>query len=314
LTKEEKEKSNIILFNAILEVCVESGNYERLNQIYRDLKQEASVNDNFPKPNVVTFSTVIKGYIKNQKFDDAINVYEFLKSNGYKLDEIIYSIMIDGLAEHGLTEKAEEIFREMKRLGVKRSSIIYSILIKMYARTSLKNENDIPKAVGLIKLMKEDGIKPTVISFTTIVQMYLRKKQIKDAIAVFDEMKNEGLQPDVVSYNFIINGCTFNQNLEWGIKFLLESLEKNIKLNSETYKNTLEYLLNNKFMKYQERVKNASLILNGLKLRNIEINYDLYSRVMRLIFKNNEGSTSKKIETNIKQNFANFTDIFRKNC
>lgn len=188
----------------------------------------------------------------------------------------------------------------------------------MYAKTSLKNEEDLYKAVNLVNLMREDGIKPSIIAFTTIMQMYLRKKNIKAAINIFEDIKREGLQPDVVSYNFIINGCTFNQNLEYGIAYLLESLDKKIKLNSETYKNSLEYLLNNKFMKYHDRVRNASDILKAMKENNIELNYDLYSRVMRLIFKNNEGTAQRKVEnnssnkSNIKQNFSNFTNCFYK--
>lgn len=316
ITKQEKEKSNIIMFNAILDVCAESENYEKLLSIFNELQEEK--NENFPNANLLTYSTVIKGMIKAKRFNDAYKIYNNLRQTTIKLDEIVYNVMIDGFAEAGEKEKAENLFVEMKKLNVKRTSIIYSILIKMYAKTSLKNEGDLTKAVSLINLMREDGIKPSIIAYTTIMQMYLRKKNIKAAIAIFEEIKKEGLSPDVVSYNFIINGCTFNQNLEYGIAYLLESLNKKMKLNSETYKNTLEYLLKNKFMKYHERVQNASDILKAMKENNIELNYELYSRVMRLIFKNNEGTAQRKVESNtsknsnIKQNFSNFTNCFTK--
>jgi pentatricopeptide repeat protein len=315
ITFEEKEKANIILFNAILDVCAESENYEKLISIFNEIEDEK--NENFPNANLLTYSSVIKGMIKAQKFNEAYRTYTKLRQSNIKLDEIVYNVMIDGFAEAGEKEKAENLFIEMKKLNVKRSSIIYSILIKMYAKTSLKFEEDLFKATNLIKLMREDGIKPSVIAYTTIMQMYLRKKNIKAAINIFQDIKNEGLSPDAVSYNFIINGCTFNQNLEHGIAFLLESLNKKIKLNSETYKNTLEYLLKNKFMKYQERVASASDILKAMKENNIELNYDLYSRVMRLIFKNNEGTAQRRVEqvphnnSNIRQNFSNFTNIFK---
>ena len=70
-------------------------------------------------------------------------------------------------------------------------------------------------------------------------------------------------------------------------------------------------------MKYQERVASASDILKAMKENNIELNYDLYSRVMRLIFKNNEGTAQRRVEqvphnnSNIRQNFSNFTNIFK---
>ena len=313
LTQDELNKSTIVIYNAILDVCVESGNSFRLKEIYDNIKTSAENLENFPQPNIVTYSTVIKGYIRNKNIEEAMKIYNFLKENNFKLDEIFFSIIIDGLAASGDLTKASAVFAEMKALNIKRSSVIYSVLIKMYSRVSANSPKDTDKAVELIHLMKEDGIKPSIIAYTTLMQMYLRKKQIKEAINMFNQIKKEGLEPDQVCYNFIINGCTFNQNLENAIKFLLESLEKNVKLNDETYKNTLEYLLNNKFMKYNDRVKNASDCLNALKIRNIQINYDLYSRLMRLIYKNNEGSNQKRIESNISTNFNNFSSIYKKN-
>lgn len=323
LSNEERNKSSIAVFNSILDVCVESSNFHKLKQIYEELKSLAVENESYPQPNLVTYSTFIKGLIKNNNIVEAMNIYEFLKTNNYKLDEIFYSIIIDGLAASGENEKAEMIFNEMKSLQIKKSSTIYSILIKMYAKSCInynKNDSqastrinkDLEKAVSLISMMKEDGIKPSIITYTTLMQMYIRKKQLKEAINVFHQIKKDGLEPDQVAYNFIINGCSFNQNLENAIIFVLESLQKNVKVSDETYKNVLEYLVNNKFMKYNDRVKSATDILNGLKSRNIQINYELYSKLMRLIYKKNEIRTEKKIENNICDSFKNFSNMMKK--
>ncbi len=311
LTSEDRNDSNIVVYNAILDVCVESAEFDKLKQIYSNLKNLALESDAAPQPNLVTYSTVIKGYFKSNNISEAFDVYEFLKANKFKLDEVFYSIMIDSLIAVGEYTKAEKLFVEMKQFAIKRSSVIYSILIKMYAKTAQTNTNDMEKALNLIKQMKEDGIKPSVISYTTLMQMYIRKKMIKQAIGIFNEIKREGLEPDPVCYNFIINGCTFNQNLERAIVFLLESLENNLKLHDETYKNALEYLLKNKFMKYDERVKHATSILNALNSKNIKVNYDLYSRLVRLIYKNNNEKTEKKIESEVSQSFRNYTSLYQ---
>ncbi len=312
LTLEEKNKSNIVIYNAILDVCVESRKFDKLKEIYNELKKLAIEDEKNPQPNLVTYSTVVKGYFKSNNITEAFNLYEFLKTNNFKLDEVFFSILIDSLVAANEFSKAEKLFLEMKSLNIKCSSVIYSIMIKLYTKTSQTKTEDMEKASNLIKQMKEDGVKPSVISYTTLMQMYIKKKMIKQAITIFNQIKKEGLEPDQVCYNFIINGCSFNQNLEDAIAFLLESLEKNIKLNDETYKNALEYLLNNKFMKYNQRIKNASDILNALKNKNIKINYDLYSRLVRLIYKNNEEKTEKKIESNLNSNFKNFSSLFPK--
>jgi pentatricopeptide repeat domain-containing protein 1 len=294
-----------------LDVCVESSNFAKLKQIYNDLKNLAMESEANPQPNLVTYSTVIKGYFKSNNISEAFSVYEFLKTNNFKLDEVFFSIMIDSLVAAGECAKAETLFKEMQALNIKRSSVVYSILIKMYAKNAQSKDSEMEKALGLIKLMKAEGVKPSVISYTTLMQMFIRKKMIKQAICIFTEIKKEGLQPDQVCYNFIINGCTFNQNLESAIVFLLESLENNVKLNDETYKNALEYLLNNKFMKYNDRVKHATSILNALNNKQIKINYDLYSRLVRLIYKNNQEKNEKKVESDVSKSFRNYTSLYQ---
>ena len=39
----------------------------------------SNICSNFPKPNLITYSTIIKGFAKSQKMDDALELYENLK-------------------------------------------------------------------------------------------------------------------------------------------------------------------------------------------------------------------------------------------
>merc|ERR1711976_689430 len=163
------------------------------------------------------------------------------------------------------------------------------------------------KCLDLFNEMKVEDVKPSLVTYTTLMQMFIKKKKIPQAIDIFNHMKSSGIKPDQVCYNFMVNGCTFTQKLEHGIAFLLESIKADVKLSPETYNNVLEYLLNNKFMKYKERVDNAQNILKLLKERNINIKYDLYSRLLRLIYNNN--NSNKEVEGNLKENFTNFTNL-----
>ena len=88
LSDEEKESSNIVIYNAILDVCVESGNFEKLKSTYDFIKNKALSDDNFPQPNLITFSTVTKGYIRSKNIEEAIKIYDFLKENNFKLNLI----------------------------------------------------------------------------------------------------------------------------------------------------------------------------------------------------------------------------------
>jgi pentatricopeptide repeat protein len=284
---QEGKNSNIVIYNAILDVCVNSKNLEKLKEIYEYIKTMSNICPNFPKPNLITYSTIIKGFAKNQKMQDALELYETLKTQEVELDEVLFNTLIDGFARIGDDKQAIKIYEEAKAYGIKGSAIIYSILIKMYCKI-----NDINSATLYFNLYKNEKHKATIVPYSTMIQMYIKRKELDKAIVLFEEIKKRGMKPDQVSYNFIINGCSFNKKLEKAIEYLHESFKSQVKLSDDTYKNILEYLLNNKFMKANERAKNISEISKILKEKNFEIPYEQYSKLMKVVYSANESKVT----------------------
>jgi len=289
---QEGKNSNIVIYNAILDVCVNSKNLEKLKEIYEYIKTMSNICPNFPKPNLITYSTIIKGFAVSHKMDDALELYENLKTQEIELDEVLFNTLIDGFARNGDDKKAIKIYEEAKAYGIKGSAIIYSILIKMYCKI-----NDIKSATLYFDLYKNEKHKATIVPYSTMIQMYIKRKELDKAIELFEEIKKRGMKPDQVSYNFIINGCSFNKKLEKAIEYLHESFKSQIKLSDDTYKNILQYLLNNKFMKTNERSKNISEISKILKEKNFEIPYDLYSKLMKVVYSANENNVTHRPQT-----------------
>lgn len=294
IEKEQKDIMNIVLYNAILDVCVESGESGRLKKIFKELTSNAKANENTPVPNVITYSTMIKGLAKSGEIDEAKKIYEFVLNNFDELDEVLFNTIADGFARSNHEDIALNVLEEMKKRNIKRSSIIYSILMRMY---SYMNRED--KCVAMFNQMKEDNIKPSVITYTVLMQMYIKKKKMNDAIRVFNELDST-LEADFVSYNFIINACTFNQKLEYAIEYLIASIKKHIKLSEDTYHNVVNYLLENKFMKYQTRINYAQELLKNFKENQIGLRNELYQKITKLLY-NNKGN-NKEVESELKGN------------
>jgi leucine-rich PPR motif-containing protein len=291
MIREKTVVPNIVVYNAVLDCCIESRNFEKMIEIYEEIKNGENRDEKNP-PNMITYSTVIKGYCKWGKMDKAFDIYKFLISNNYKVDEVLLNTLADGFAKEKNEEKAVEIFNDAKTLGVERSHVIYSIMIKMFS-----NLGKINKALELYQQMKEQKIRPSLVTYTSLIQMYIRFKRINEAIQVYEEIKRSGLKLDHVIYNFIVNGCVFNKNLEKAIEILLDSINNNVKLQEETYNNTLEYLLTNKFMKNNERTTYCAVLCKALKEKNYQISLDIYSRLMKVLYKNNEKENTIRVES-----------------
>lgn len=283
LQEDENVETNTISYNAILDCCVECSDFKMMNQIYEEFKEEAISDENSPQPDLITYSTVIKGYCKMKNMEKVIDIYNYLKGrDDFILDEVMYNTILDGMLKSEKYEDALKIYDHMKQMGIKKSNATYSILIKIHSKM-----NSVTKAVEVYNEMLESGIKPSLITYTSIIQILIKSKRIQNAIEIFDEILSNELLPDQVMYNVIINGCIFNGRLNDACRFLLQSFTSNIRLCEDVYRNTLCNLLTNKIMEFNYKIELTMKICKELKNRGYKIDYELYYKVMKMIYKNN---------------------------
>lgn len=298
LTEDQFNSIDIVFYNSLLDCCVESGNQNMLNEVYQALEKRTADSKGFITPTVITYSTMLKGYTKVADIEKAETLYNQYKSTKGYVDEVFFNIMADFYGKQKDERKILGVLRDMKFAGVIRSSVIYSIIIKMYSQIGEEN-----KALAMYEEMKKEGIKPTLITSTSIMQMFIKQKKMDNAVTIFYELRRGDIPIDVVTYNFIINGCSFNKKLETAIEILLDSLRANVILSENTYNNVLEYLISNKFMKNSDRCNFASVLVRHIKEKNINIKYEIYTKLVKLLYKTApEIEVSKEVE-----NFSKFS-------
>ncbi len=232
--KDSDVKPNIIIYNAMLDCCVECNCIHKMNEIYEEIKSkflEADDNTETPKPDLITYSTVIKGYAKAKDMDKVFDIYQFLlNSKEYILDEVIYNSVLDGCAKTGSYKRAMEVYQAMSKSNVAKSNVTYSILIKIFS-----NNREEDKAIAILDEMKLKNIKPGLIVYTCLIQTCLKSKRFNQAIELFEDMKSMGLKPDHVLYNTIVNGSIYSQRLETACNYTIESFKYNVRMADDIY-------------------------------------------------------------------------------
>jgi len=284
---------NIVTHNAMLDCCVECNEIGKMSEIYDNIKTRAINEENQPQPDLITYSTVIKGYARAKDMEKVFNIYHFLTTseNNFQLDEVIYNSILDGCAKTSNLERALLVYGEMVKKEVKRSNVTYSILVKLYANSKMEDQ-----ALKILEEMVEKNIKPGIIVYTCLIQTCLRSKRFERAISLFENLKSDGLKPDHVLYNTIVNGCLFNQKWDMACKYTLESFVMNVKMAYDIYRNVLEKLTYNYCsLRTNQKCEYATKILKELKLRGINVEDETYEKVARMIYKNQ----GVKIESNV---------------
>ena len=284
MLSDEKVSPNIVIHNAMLDCCVECEDVSKMNQIYELIKEKASEElDNQPQPDLITYSTVIKGYARAKNIEKVFDIYQFLNSNStFKLDEIIYNSILDGCAKTKNLEKALIVYSDMEKNQIKKSNVTYSILIKLYA-----NNQQEEKALKILDEMVKSNIKPGIIVYTCLIQTCLKSKKFDQAINLFEALKIDGLKPDHVIFNTIVNGCIFNRKYDLACIYTLESFNYNVRMAYDIYKTVLDKLtMNYCNIVITQKCDFASKILKNLREKGIHVDDEVYEKVTRMIFKN----------------------------
>jgi pentatricopeptide repeat protein len=147
--------------------------------------------------------------------------------------------------------------------------------------------------------MIAEKMKPSLITYTSMLQILIKTKRIQNAIHIFDEILKLKLNPDQVMFNVIINGCVFNGRLDDACRFLFESFKANIKLCGDVYKNVLNNLLTNRLMEINYKNDITLRICKELKTRGCKIDYEIYYKVMKMIYKSHGKQSDQIIQREV---------------
>ncbi|CAL1385059.1 unnamed protein product [Linum trigynum] len=127
-------------------------------------------------------------------------------------------------------EEAESFFWEMEEMGVKPDVVSYNCLIDVYCKG-----REMKKAYDMIEKMRNEDISPDVITYTSIIGGLGLIGQPDKARDVLKEMREYGCYPDVAAYNAVVRNYCIAKRLGDAYDLLDEMEAKELNPNSTTY-------------------------------------------------------------------------------
>ncbi|XP_021676196.2 putative pentatricopeptide repeat-containing protein At1g02420 [Hevea brasiliensis] len=128
------------------------------------------------------------------------------------------------------SEEAESFFEEMKELGIKPDVVSYNSLIDVYCKG-----REMEKAYKVVEKMRDEDISPDVITYTSIIGGLGLIGQPDKARGVLKEMKEYGCYPDVAAYNAAIRNYCIAKRLGDASSLMDEMVDKGLSPNATTY-------------------------------------------------------------------------------
>ncbi|CAJ1408755.1 unnamed protein product [Effrenium voratum] len=151
---EQQVPYNTITYNSILEACVKCGDTSSAEEI---LDQMARTEYEI-EPDLISYSTVLKGYCQNGELLKALCVFEEMKERKLRCDELVYNTLMEGCVKSDDWKAGCGLFGEMVSRGLRPSAITASILSRLFQRVGHEDADD--KVASLFSLFQLERPQP----------------------------------------------------------------------------------------------------------------------------------------------------------
>eukprot|EP00928_Gymnodinium_smaydae_P095383 TRINITY_DN819_c0_g6_i1.p1 TRINITY_DN819_c0_g6~~TRINITY_DN819_c0_g6_i1.p1 ORF type:complete len:633 (-),score=129.09 TRINITY_DN819_c0_g6_i1:163-2061(-) len=150
---------NTITYNSIIDVCIKCCDVATAESLLHEMLN----NGHGVEPDLITYSTLLKGYCHFGDLDRALQVAATIKDCGLTCDELVYNTLMDGCVKANDLSAGIGLFAEMTQAGMQPSSITHSILLRLYQHNGYKG--DCMDAVA--KLYQHHGVEKPFVSGST---------------------------------------------------------------------------------------------------------------------------------------------------
>ncbi|OIT07213.1 PREDICTED: pentatricopeptide repeat-containing protein At5g39710 [Nicotiana attenuata] len=213
------------------------------------------------KSSSAVFDLMVKSYSHLKMIDNAMNIFELAKSNGFMLTVLSYNSILDALIRvscNGSFELVQKFYDDMVNSGVSPNVYTYNIMIR-----GLCGKGDLKKGLAFLNEMEKCGCLPSVVTYNTIIGAYCKIGKVDEAVEFLKLMQVRNLEPSVVTYNAIINGLCREGRMKETSEVLEDMRGKGLVPDEVTY-NTLVngYCREGNF--HQALVLHSEMLRNGL--------------------------------------------------
>ncbi|XWS59769.1 hypothetical protein CRYUN_Cryun08bG0150000 [Craigia yunnanensis] len=204
--------SNVFVGSASLDFYSKLSTIEEARRVFEDIHQ----------PNVVSYTTLISGYLKKEMFEDALVLFKVMPVKNV----VSWNAMIGGFSQTGHNEESVNLFIQMLREGVMPSESTFPCAIIAAANIAAHGMGKSFHACAFKCLGSQLG----VFIGNALTSFYAKCGSMEDSLLVFNKLHER----NIVSWNALICGYAQNGRGREAIEFFEKMLVSGFRPNHVT--------------------------------------------------------------------------------
>lgn len=190
------------------------------------------------KRSVKSCNAALKVLAQTRDLDAIKSLLEYALQNlSIVLDIFSVNIVIKGFCEMSMLEKAYLFMVEMEEAGIKPDVITFTTLISAFYKN---NHCEIGNGFWNLMIMK--GCLPNIATFNVRIQFLVNKGRAWQANSLMGKMRFHGVKPDEVTYNLVLKGFCQGGFLEMAMSIYSAFHQRGYRPNVKIYQTMVHYL------------------------------------------------------------------------
>jgi pentatricopeptide repeat protein len=191
---------DLVSVNIIIESLMKNGECDFAKKVFYKM----------PTRDVVTWNSIIGGFVKNVRFQEALRFFRDMLGSNVQPDASTFASIMSGCARFGSLKNAQWVHALVIENKIELNSILSAALVDMYAKC------------GRIQTAKEvfDSVRRDDVSVWNAIINGLASHGLgSDALALFSKMELENVLPDSITFIGILTACSHCGLVEQGWKY-----------------------------------------------------------------------------------------------
>lgn len=320
--KEDGIKITEVSFGCLVDACIKCDNLSKALELI-----EA---ENDVKANTVINTTLIKGLVREKRFQEAFDLFERKMMNNEDLSTrpnlVTYNSILECAVQSENYERMRAIYNQIttEESPLQADLITHSTFIKgllkerktdealaIYYR--LKEEKKFvldevlfnsvldgllkarmfSKALEIFQDMKSLNLSLSNVTYSILIKIYTQMGKIDDALSLLSEMKNCNIRPGLIVYTCLLQACIKTRNVADCLKIYEEMIQVNIRGDAVFFNTLISGLT------FNSSVGQAARILLGCLEKGFHLNAEVHDNVLRNLV--------SQLEQSSHSNFKEFT-------
>ncbi|EOA25234.1 hypothetical protein CARUB_v10018547mg [Capsella rubella] len=172
-----------------------------------EIKSAYKVFEDITLRNVVCWTSMIAGYVKNDLHEEALVMFNRMRENTVLGNEYTYGTLVMACTKLSALHQGKWFHGCLIKSGIELSSCLVTSLLDMYVKCG-----DISNA----RRVFDEPSHVDLVMWTAMIVGYTHNNNANEALSLFQKMKGVGMKPNCVTIASVLSGCGLIGNLELG--------------------------------------------------------------------------------------------------